>query len=292
MTGSNPTNDREEALNESIEKAKISQLEFLDECSQGYVGEPWEKASPKERNRTLEKIASTHDEERAYVITEDEKELMELSNGSSIITMAEMVRYTMLDSPELLFVCLKENVYTDGGVIILENEVSKKLVKKEVDYHKKNLNQDLKYILDIIERMGDTDDAESLQKEYNEANLDAKSVEYARIFLSYLDVFRGTLAELMKRTEKGNLVELGEKGFFAGSCVIFTDSEQYESVKIDARYYSGLKREFPKAKFFGSFKGDYPFVSLYEGGEIKAIVQPLLGYPTRTENFLEKIRGV
>ncbi len=270
-------NGREPVFNQSTEGEETSQLEFLDKYAESYNAKTWQGASPKEKVKLLIEIASSHDEERAYVITEDEKDLMELGKGLG--TMRGIVKKILTPKPEILWGGLKEKMYTDSHIIIMDKEVSEKLLWQELDNYKKRT---LKSYCKNLE-LDRFDAFKRLSSEIID-NIENGS-------LNNLNYFRDNLGEIIERLENENTVELKERGFVPGSLVVFSDLEKQKFVSIDGRYYAGLKKEFPKAKFFCNF--DYPVVGLREEEELKAIILPIvvLGSYLSYDNFVKKVRG-
>ncbi len=249
--------DVEEVFEKKAEEARFSQLDFLNKCAGFYCGETWHLSSPKEKISTLKKIASSHDEERAYVITEDENELIELGKGLG--TMSGIMRKRFVSMPEILLGGLKEGIYTDFSIVILDEEVSEKLLRKELKRSK------------CIKPF----DSETINKIEKEELL--------------FDRLKNKLTEMIGRLEEGERMELKERGFVAERSVVFSDFEKLKFVQIDGRYYAGLKKEFPKAKFFFNFEGDYPLVGLREEEELKAIILPIIAPIPAYKNFVKKV---
>ena len=230
-------NGREPIFNQNTEVEEIPQLEFLNNwCADSYNGKTWQEASPKEKRETLKEIAFSNDQERAYVLTEDEEELMGLSKGQG--TMGEVMRKKASFDPRFLWSGLKEKMYTDGHIIIMDKEVSEKLLWKELENYKKRT------LKSYCEKLG-LEHSDALKR------LDSEIID--NIENGSLNYFKDKLGEIIERLENEETLELRERGFVAISLVVFSDFEKQRFVSISGRYYSGLKKEFPKAKFFCNF---------------------------------------
>jgi len=266
----------EQNSDQNFEAERESHLEFLNRCAKHYCSATWEEASPEAKVKTLEAIASTHDEEKAYVLTEDEAELMELSKGLG--TMRSIMRERIKSEPRFLWSALQENLYTDSRIIIVDKEVSEKLLKKELENYERVT---LKFFCEEL-GLNHSDALKRLNSEITKKRKEAS-----------LNILRGDmdkLGELIERLGNEDTVGLKERGFVPSRWVVFSDFGKEWFVRIDGRYYAGLKKEFPKAKFSCNFEGNYPIVGLCEEEELKAIILPSIGSSSSYNNFKEKVR--
>jgi hypothetical protein len=196
----------------------------------------------------------------AYLRTSDKKELLQLAERTGPMDKT-LSREYWEKNPTSLLASYKEGLYFDGKIIILDQDVSAKLLQEQM-----------------------IEDINTRRKDFQAANSDLQGQEWAceelwdeinkhHHDLSFLPRF---IKNEGSKIIKESTVEMEEIAFVSNNAIVLANHGRTIFKMIDARYYAGLTKEWQDSTFYTRYE-DYEEVEplvLKAENEIKAIILP------------------
>jgi hypothetical protein len=264
---------------ETLNKNEEPRSEIFDRNAQDQYGKSFQELSPHYKIKLLKSIFRENPEE-AYIKTSDKKELLELGRGMG--SMKQVTRKHMENTPEVFWESMTHGLYFDGSTIVLDKDVSERLLDQHKDWYiKKEIqriqNESGQSYTDAKNRvLSEIDKEIATRRENMEKSREAVG-KYG--FSGYtLDLFFN--AYLVKTVAEAD-ERLKEIGIIAPRAIVFTNIENTDFVAIDGRYYTGLSEEWKNPAFYTknpNLPKTYPhdqFVILKSEGEVKALILPV-----------------
>lgn len=250
---------------------------LLNELSKDIHGKNFDELTSKRKIQVLNELLMGQHQQEAYLKITNKEGLVDLARGAG--TMQQISKRKWKDRPEYLLESYRRGIYTDGNIIILDEDVSAKLLQErmrnDINSRAKTLAKKIPYE-NAIEKA-----SEELYEKINTGSILGKNLE-------------NFLQQQVKEIIKDSNVELKGCGLVAPKSVILANPEQEIFTSIDAEYYARLNQEWEESTFYTNSENTngYSPLILKSQDETKAIITPLIKIVSDSSPYDKLVREI